>query len=172
MSRHRRPLTEAEAQRLQSVARGERPVAVAKGSTHRQYGEKPHATVHNGVQPTETGYLITYSGWLPKLSNHYVHWRGRAQLSKLTRQVFGMLPSSLCQPRRTKVEVIRVLGPRQKPMDRDSIAQMVAGLIDGLQPVYIFNDSEKWSDVTYRNDETRRQDGPFIEVKLTYEAIS
>jgi hypothetical protein len=115
------------------------------------------------------GWRIVYVGWLPSISNHHVHWRARAHLSKLTRDTFGTLPKPLCIQRYANVEVVRVLGPRQKPMDRDSLAQLTAGCLDGLQPLYLWNDSERWANITYTNCSHRRSEGPYIEMTIHYD---
>jgi hypothetical protein len=120
------------------------------------------------VQKTETGWILTYTGWLPKISGHQVNRFARSRLTNLGRRTFGVLPPVLYPTGRAQVQIIRVLGPRQKPMDRDSISQLTAGLTDSLKPSYVRDDSEKYADLTYRNDDTRRQDGPAIRIVITY----
>src|SRR5687768_13627144 len=50
---------------------------------------------------------------------------------------FSALPP-ICYPTvKATVQVVRLLGVRQKPMDRDNLALTVAGLVDALKPSYI-----------------------------------
>jgi hypothetical protein len=123
----------------------------------------------SSVEPLADGYLFVWIGWLPKISGHQVNRFARSRLCKLARVTFGVLPPAMYPMRRARVEVLRVLGPGQKPMDPDSLGQLCAGLIDALQPSYLRTDSEKWSDIVYRNDGSRRQAGPMIELRLVYE---
>jgi hypothetical protein len=113
-------------------------------------------------------HRLIYCGWLPKINGHQVHRFARSRLTKKGRAAFGVLPPMLYPKGKAHVEIIRVLGPRQKEMDDDSIALLTGGLRDALKPSYIVDDSPKWSTFTYRNDDTRRMMGPFIEVIITY----
>lgn len=164
----RRPLTEAEVARLQAQARGaqrpvERPRLVRRKSLVR-------TTLPAPVQPLPGGgWLLTYSGTLPRISNKRVHPLAVWRLMKQGRHTFGSLPPMLYPTTRARVEVVRVLGPGQKSLDRDKLALTVAGLIDALRPSFLVDDSEQWADITYHNDATRRQDGPIIEITIRYE---
>lgn len=169
MPRRGRPLTIADYERLSGQKVTPQPQDTGTGSRHRKYRNVQRGSVLSGVRQTDTGYVMTYNDWLPKISGHQLDRYARSRLVKCGRHVFGELPPCLQHQQRARVEVIRVMGPRQKPMDRDSLAQLCAGLIDSLQPSYIWNDSEKWSDVRYRNDGERRQQGPFIEIIIDYQ---
>jgi hypothetical protein len=92
----------------------------------------------------------------------------RYRLKQAGVKVFGVLPPCLYPTVKATVQVVRVLGPGQKPMDRDNLALTVAGLVDALKPSYLVDDSEKWADITYANDGSRRQWGPFIEIRIDY----
>jgi hypothetical protein len=123
----------------------------------------------SSVTRTETGYVLTWVNWLPKISGHQLSRYDRSRLCRLARQVFGEWPRGMHEPRRARVEVIRVLGPRQKPMDRDSLAQLTAGLVDSLKRCgYVTDDSERWATLTYTNDGTRRHEGPSIIMTIDY----
>jgi hypothetical protein len=115
---------------------------------------------------TATGWRLCYYGALPRISNKQVGWRAVWQLRQSARQLLGPGPGS--PPWRARVQLIRVLGPGQKPLDRDKLALMTAGLVDALVPSYIRDDSERHADITYTNDVTRRQDGPYIEILIDY----
>lgn len=119
------------------------------------------------VQQTATGWLLTYTGWLPKISNKQVHHKAVWNLMKCGRRTFGELVS-WHEQRYATVKVVRVLGPRQKIMDRDKISSTCAGLVDALVPSYLKDDSEDWADITYTNCTTRRSEGPCIEILISY----
>jgi hypothetical protein len=112
---------------------------------------------------------LIYVGWLPRISGHQVHKFARSRLSKRARIAFGVLPPLLYPQTHAYVQIIRVLGPRQKPMDDDSIMQLTVGLRDALKPSYIVDDSPRWATFTYRNEDGRRFLGPRIEVRITYD---
>lgn len=112
---------------------------------------------------------LIYVGWLPKISCHQVHRFARSRLVHRARRAFGVLPPCLYPQTHAHVEMIRVLGPRQKPMDDDSIALLTGGIRDALKPSYIVDDSPKWATFTYRNEDGRRDIGPRIEVRITYD---
>ena len=146
-------------------------LARAQGITKRRpapvYGvnRPPHST----VVTTTDGYVFRYVGWLPRISGHQVNRFARSRLSKLVRQVFGDLPATHRVTGFATVEVLRILGPHQKPMDRDSLAQLTAGAVDGLRRGgYLKDDNERWSDTQYRNDGTRRDQGPMLEITIVY----
>jgi hypothetical protein len=147
------------------------PQEARLGSRQRQYRTVQRGTVLSGVRQTDTGYVMIYNDWLPKISGHQLNRYARSRLSKRGRLVFGVLPPCLYHQQRARVEVIRVMGPRQKPLDQDSLAQWLAGLIDSLQPSYLWNDSEKWANISYTNDGGRRQEGQFIEILIHYEGL-
>jgi hypothetical protein len=117
-----------------------------------------------------TPITLVYAGRLPKVSNKRLHPMARHRLRRKGRLVFGSddLPKRYWPTTRATVQVVRVLGPGQKPMDRDNLAILVCGLIDALKPAYIVDDSEQWADITYTNDGTRREDGPMIEIRIAY----
>jgi hypothetical protein len=115
---------------------------------------------------TATGWWLCYYGALPRISNKQVNWRAVWQLTARARRLFGTVPAA---PRtRARVQVIRVLGPSQRRIDRDKLALMTAGLVDALVPTYIRDDSEVYADISYTNDPSRRQDGPYIEIRVDY----
>jgi hypothetical protein len=118
----------------------------------------------NGREPIR----LLYYGWLPRVNGHQVNKFARSRLTKKGRAVFGVLPPMLYPQCRAHVDIIRVLGPGQKPMDDDSLAAMVSGLRDALKPSWIRDDSPKFSTFRYLNDGTRRDMGPCIEVRITY----
>lgn len=161
--------TAADVARLTSQKGTPQPQEARPGSRRVGGPYVQRGTVLSGVRQTEMGYVMTYNDWLPHISGHQVNRYARSRLAKRGRRVFGELPPCLQHQQRARVEVIRVMGPRQKPMDRDSIAQLAAGLLDSLQPSYLRNDNEKWSDTTYRNDGSRRPEGPFIEIVIRYQ---
>jgi hypothetical protein len=161
--------TEADVARLTGQKGMRQTQETHTGARQRQPCNRHLGTVLSGVRQTNTGYVMTYNDWLPKISGHQLNRYARSRLAKRGRLVFGVLPPCLYRQQRARVEVIRVLGPRQKPLDRDSLAQWLAGLIDSLQPSYLWNDSEKWADIRYTNDGGRREQGPYIEIILTYE---
>lgn len=168
MHRRSRPLTEAEAQRLQARSRQHGmvgPVAPPRRPVLRLGAKRP---AFSTVQPTPTGYVFTWVGWLPRISGHQVNRFARSRLSRLGRQVFGVLPPGICATRRAHVEIVRVLGPGQKPMDDDSLALLTGGLRDSLSPSYLVNDSECQSTFRCTNDGTRRAYGPCIQITLEY----
>ena len=114
--------------------------------------------------------VLRYTGRLPKVSNKRLHPMARYRLKQAGVKVFGVLPP-MCYPTvKATVQVIRVLGPGQKPMDRDNLALTVAGLVDALKPSYLVDDSERWADIRYTNDGTRRFTGPIIEIRIEYQA--
>jgi hypothetical protein len=112
---------------------------------------------------------LVYAGRLPKVSNKRLHPMARYRLTKAGRLAFGAMPPHYYPTTKATVEVVRVLGPGQKPMDRDNLAILVCGLIDALKPSYIVDDSERWADITYTNDGTRREVGPKIVIRIAYE---
>jgi hypothetical protein len=112
---------------------------------------------------------LIYIGRLPKVSNKRLHPMARYRLTKAGRRAFGAMPPRYYPTTRATVQVVRVLGPGQKPMDRDNLAILVSGLIDALKPSYIVDDSEVWSDITYTNDGARREQGPRIEFHIRYD---
>ena len=112
--------------------------------------------------------VLRYTGRLPKVSNKRLHPMARYRLKQAGVKVFGVLPP-MCYPTvKATVQVVRVLGPGQKPMDRDNLALMVAGLVDALKPSYLVDDRERWADIRYTNDGTRRAMGPMIEIRIDY----
>jgi hypothetical protein len=115
--------------------------------------------------------LLIYEGWLPKISNKIVHPLARHRLKQRATKVFGVLPPCCYPTRHASVRIVRVLGPRQKPMDSDNLSILVAGLRDALKPCYIKDDSPKWGTFDYVNDGTRRDVGPRIEVTICYEGM-
>jgi hypothetical protein len=142
----------------QLVARGEqrKPRVVRQGAA---WGQQRSAQ-------TATGWRLCYYGALPRVSNKQVNWRAVWQLTARARRLFGTVPAA---PRtRARVQVIRVLGPNQRRIDRDKLALMTAGLVDALVPTYIRDDSEVYADISYTNDTSRRQDGPYIEIRIDY----
>lgn len=165
--RRSRPLTEADAQRLQAMARGE-PVPQVKRPRQplRRLGVKRPS--FSTMQQTPTGWVLTWVGWLPRISGHQVNKYARSRLAKLGRRVCGVLPSSLYATHRAHVDIIRVMGPGQKPMDDDSLALLTGGLRDALSPSFLVNDSERRARFQYTNDGTRRQEGPSIQIVVTY----
>ena len=112
---------------------------------------------------------LVYDGKLPKISNKYLHPMARYRLTRKGRFIFGTMPQRYWPTVKARVQVVRVLGPGQKPMDRDNLALLVSGLIDALKPDYIVDDSEAWADISYTNDGTRREDGPMIEFHIAYD---
>jgi hypothetical protein len=112
---------------------------------------------------------LIYYGWLPKTNGHQVNKFARSRLTKKGRAVFGVLPPMLYPQCKAHVDIIRVLGPGQKPMDDDSIALLTGGLRDALVPSWIRDDSPKFATFTYVNDGTRRDMGPCILIEITYE---
>ena len=140
-------------------------VPQAKPRTRRvqRYG-----TVLSGVRQTEMGWVLTYNDWMPWINGHQVNKYDTSKLAKHGRKVFGELPAAMHPQVRATVEVIYVLGPRQKGFDRDSLAALCVGLLDSIQPSYLKNDNERWADVSYRNERTRRGEGPFIEIQIAY----
>jgi hypothetical protein len=116
--------------------------------------------------------LLIYDGKLPKINGHQVNRFARSRLAKKCRIVFGTgtIPPMFYPTGKAMVRIIRVLGPRQKPMDDDSLALLTGGARDALKPAYIRDDSQKYATFTYTNDGTRREVGPRIEIEITYEA--
>jgi hypothetical protein len=125
-----------------------------------------------GVVSAPEPIRLLYYGWLPKVNGHQVNKFARSRLTKKGRAVFGVLPPMLYPQCQAHVDIIRVLGPGQKPMDDDSLAAMVSGLRDALKPSWIRDDSPKWATFTYVNDGTRRDMGPCIVIEITYEGRS
>ena len=113
---------------------------------------------------------LVYTGRLPKVSNKRLHPMARYHLKNAGVKVFGVLPPCLYPTVKATVQVIRVLGAGQKPMDRDNLALTMAGLVDALKPSYLVDDSERWADICYTNDGTRRAPGPMIEIRMAYQS--
>jgi hypothetical protein len=112
--------------------------------------------------------VLWYTGRLPKVSNKRLPPMARYRLKRADVKVFGILPP-MCYPTvKATVQVIRVLEPGQKPMDRDNLALMVAGLVDALKPSYLVDERERWADIRSTNDETRREKRPMIEIRIAY----
>jgi hypothetical protein len=131
-------------------------------------GKSPPAEAAGAVVRVPEPIRLIYYGWLPRVNGHQVNKFARSRLTKKGRAVFGVLPPMLYPQCQAHVDIIRVLGPGQKPMDDDSLSAMVSGLRDALVPSWIRDDSPKWSTFTYVNDGTRREMGPCIEVCITY----
>lgn len=136
-------------------------------------GTKASASLRNGAAGGAASVRrpekLIYGGRLPKINCHCVHPMARWRLMKAARRTFGNPPYLMHPATKAHVTITRVLGPRQKPMDDDSIAQLTAGLRDALKPCYVVDDSPGWATFTYVNDGTRREMGPCIEVVITYE---
>ena len=65
------------------------------------------------------------------------------------------------------VEITRVLGPREREMDSDNLAYACKGLRDPfVQGGYLVDDAPRWATFQYRQDGSRRDDGPRIEVHI------
>lgn len=125
--------------------------------------------VAGGVARGLTPVKLTYYGRLPKIVNHHVHHMATNKLMKSARRTFGEVPPFMYPTTKAHVTITRVLGPGQRDMDDDSIAALVVGLRDALKPSYVVDDSPRWATFTYVNDKTRRGEGPYIEVVITYE---
>lgn len=98
------------------------------------------------------------------------HWGAAARRRKAYAATIGFLYGKrLPVPTPVRVTITRVLGPRQRLFDRDSLGRGNAKeLIDAIVAVGLIpDDSPKhvWS-VEYRQDETRRKDGPSVEVLI------
>jgi hypothetical protein len=118
--------------------------------------------------PGRESIRLLYYGSLPRVNGHQVNKFARSRLTKKGRAVFGVLPPMLYPQCKAHVDIIRVLGPGQRPMDDDSLSAMVSGLRDALVPSWIRDDSPKWATFTYLNDGTRRDMGPCIVIEITY----
>lgn len=116
---------------------------------------------------------LIYTGWLPRSNAQQVHWRYRQRLRRAALRAFGELPRGLHATQKAAVVVTRVLGPRQRRMDRDNLAWLCKPLLDAVVAGgYLVDDSETWADIRYVQDETRRQEGPRIEVEITYDGAA
>jgi hypothetical protein len=148
---------------------GKRPqetsTSAPAGKRARSLHTAPAGAAINGRVPIR----LVYYGWLPRVNGHQVNKFARSRLTKKGRAVFGVLPPILYPHCKAHVDIIRVLGPGQKPMDDDNLSAMVSGLRDALKPSWIWDDSPKWATFRYLNDGTRRAMGPCIEVRITYE---
>jgi hypothetical protein len=128
----------------------------------------PPSTV--GDVPADIACTLVYLDRMPKINGHQVSRYARSRLSKRARRIFGSddIPWFMQPQVKASVRIVRVLGPRQKPMDDDSLALLTGGIRDALKPGYIKDDSPKWATFTYVNDGTRRAIGPRIEVEIVY----
>jgi hypothetical protein len=114
--------------------------------------------------------LLIYDGWLPKNVGHNTHWRQRHHLKQLACACFGQLPSDYWATTLATVRAIRVLGPKQRPLDRDNLAWLMKPIIDAaVHGGYLKDDREKWADIQYFQDSERRHEGPKIEITITYQ---
>jgi hypothetical protein len=111
---------------------------------------------------------LIYTGWLPSINAHQVHWRYRQRLKRLARVQFGELPPSAWATQFAQVQVTRVLGKRQRLMDLDNLSWMLKPIIDSLKPSYIIDDHVKYADFRYSQDSSRRHEGPRIEIRICY----
>jgi hypothetical protein len=114
---------------------------------------------------------LVYTGWLPQ-ANQLLRewgWKRKHRLRQAGRIRFGMLPSPLRVTTFAYVRVIRILGPKQKRLDRDNFALLTKPLIDAAVDCgYLVDDCEEWADITYTQDDTRREKGPAIELEISY----
>lgn len=117
----------------------------------------------------EQSYLLIYPYDVPK-SHGTIHRMVRYGQKKRAMQYFGMLlPQQWCQVH-AYVTITRVQGPRQHDLDDENLYIGCKGLRDSLKACgYIKNDNRKWATFTYREDHTRRDEGPRIEVEVRYQ---
>jgi hypothetical protein len=54
-------------------------------------------------------------------------------------------------------------------MDRDNVGLLTKVLVDSaVLGGYLVDDKEKWADITYHQDATKRSEGPYIHIEITY----
>ena len=87
---------------------------------------------------------------------------------------FGVLPPGLQATRHAYVTVTRVMGPRERPLDSvENFRFACKGLTDALKRPpwgggYIVDDADRWATFSFMQDETRRDQGPRVEIDIRY----
>ena len=96
----------------------------------------------------------------------------KAAMLKHARRQFGTLPPSHAARVPAQVMICRVLGPRQRFLDDDkNLGNATGQLVDALvQGGWLVDDSPKWATFRFRQDDSRRQLGPRIEIDIHYQA--
>ena len=109
---------------------------------------------------------LIFVGKLPSV-NHDVKWWGRYALKRAALRQFGQLPPSLVCRTPQIVDIIRVLGFREREMDSDNLAYACKGLRDAMvQGGYLVDDAPRWATFRYRQETSRRAEGPRIEIHM------
>lgn len=98
------------------------------------------------------------------------HWAPAAERRREYEATIALLhPRPRPVPTPCRVTITRVLGPKQRPFDADSLGRGNAKeLIDAIVAVGFLPDDgpRHVLEVTYRQDATRRGDGPSTEVTI------
>lgn len=94
-------------------------------------------------------------------------WYSTAKTRKNFERLLRMLGMAR-QPydKKVSLRVVRVLGPRQKLWDTDSVGRGNSKeLIDSLVEIgWFHDDSPRWLDVSFGQDASRRNEGPAIQL--------
>jgi len=123
-------------------------------------------------KPMSQPLVLVYDEWLPSANAmlRMSGWRLKQHVKRQAINTFGTNPFPL--KTRGVVHITRVLGPRQRFMDQDNLRLIMKPLVDALVTCgYLVNDNEVWADISYRQDETRREIGPRIELEITYPEV-
>ncbi|MGH7392908.1 MAG: hypothetical protein ACREM3_26160, partial [Candidatus Rokuibacteriota bacterium] len=98
---------------------------------------------------------LIYDGLLPHNVGHNTHWRQRHAVKRLAVRQFGYLFPGYASRIFARVHITRVMGPRQRPLDRDNLAWLCKPVVDALVTCgYLVDDREAWADITYGQDGT------------------
>ena len=113
---------------------------------------------------------LVYTGKLPQMNKQHPSFWGRWNQKKTALRQFGVLPGSARATRKASVTIVRVLGPRQRPMDElENLGACLKGLADALvQGGYLVNDSPAWVSWNLSQDGSRRSRGPRVEITIRY----
>jgi hypothetical protein len=118
--------------------------------------------------PRPSGHFLVYPHELPHIGAT-MHWWVRYRQKQRAMRWFGVLPAACRRDAVAEVTILRVLGPRQRPMDDDNLRTATKGLRDALKACgYIVDDGPRWARFTYAEDGRRRGVGPRVEVRIVY----
>ena len=112
---------------------------------------------------------LVYIGRLPRTNTMFFNPKQDYWFREKALKQWGWMP--MAATRRAVVTITRVLGRGERFFDDDNFERAFKGARDGLTNkygCYIVDDSPNWSHFDYHQDETRRHQGPRIEVTVEY----
>lgn len=123
--------------------------------------------------PVPEPVRLIYVGELPRMNSQHPSYWYRWNLKRKCLRQFGVLPQGFRATQKAHVTITRVLGKGQRLMDAfENLPVALKGLMDALvEGGYLVDDKPRWmSHDPVQQDETRRQEGPRVEVQITYQS--